>query len=106
LITSAWRGMEMGITKDAYLRELDQQSNAEELAVEWGFLKRCFFHCDFTYQVDWDLERMYRTAARKFKQGEISGPFIDQRELTDSLKAVVEDAPTKCLRCEKMRDED
>jgi hypothetical protein len=96
----------MGITKDSFLREQDQQSMAEELAVEWGFLKRCYLHCDFTYQVDWDLERMYRTAAWKFKQGEISGPFTDQRELTDSLKAVVEDAPVRCPRCDAMRDED
>jgi hypothetical protein len=96
----------MGITKDAYLRELDQQAIAEELAVEWGRLKRCRWHPDFTYQDDWDMERMYRAAAWKFKQGEISGPFIDQRELTDSLKTVVEDAPTRCPRCEKMRDED
>ena len=96
----------MGITKSAYLRELDQQSVAEEPAVEWGILRRCYLHCDFTYQVDWDLRRMYRMAAWKFKQGEISGPFTDQGELTDALKAVVEDAPTTCPRCEKMRDED
>jgi hypothetical protein len=96
----------MGITKDAYLRELDQQSVAEDLAVEWGILKRCYLHSDFTYQDDWDLDRMYRIAAWKFKRGEISGPFIDQRELTDSLKSVVENAPTECPRCEKMRDED
>jgi len=49
---------------------------------------------------------MYRTAAWKFKQGEIPGLFTDQRELTDSLKAAVEDAPMKCPRCEKLRDED
>jgi hypothetical protein len=23
-------------------------------------LKRCYLHSDFTYQVDWDLNRMYR----------------------------------------------
>ena len=96
----------MGITKDAYLREQDQQAEAEELAVEWGILKWCYLHSDFTYQVDWDLDRMYRTAAWKFKRGEISGQFADQRELTDALKAVVEDAPMRCPRCEKMRDED
>jgi hypothetical protein len=96
----------MGITKDAYLRELDQQAMAEELAVEWGMLKRCRWHSDFTYQEDWDLERMYRMAAWKFKHGQISGPFSDQKELTDSLKTVVENAPTECPRCEKMRNED
>ena len=96
----------MGITKDAYLRELDQQAVAEELAVEWEILKRCRWHCDFTYQDDWDLERMYRIAAWRFKRGEIPGPFADQRELTDTLKAIVENAPTECPRCEKMRNED
>lgn len=96
----------MGITKDAYLTRLDQQAMAGDLAVEWGILKRCDLHCDFTYQVDWDLERMYRTAAWKFKHGEVSGPFLDQRDLTDALKTVVEDAPTECPRCENWRDED
>jgi len=96
----------MGITKDAYLRAQDQQAEAEELAVERGILKKCYLHSDFTYQVDDDLERMYRTAAWKFKRGEISGQFANQLELTDALKAAVENAPTKCPRCEKMRDED
>ena len=95
-----------GSHQGAYLRELDQQAVAEDLAVGWGFLKRCHLHCDFTYQDDWDLDRMYRLAAWKFKRGDISGPFADQRELTDSLKTVMEDAPTKCPRCEKWRDED
>jgi len=45
----------MGVTKDAYLRGLDQQSVAEELAVEWGVLKRCYLRPEFTQQVDWDL---------------------------------------------------
>ena len=52
------------------------------------------------------MDRIYRIAAYKFKRSEISGPFIDQRELTDSLKSIVENAPTGCPRCEKMRDED
>ena len=94
----------MGTIKDAYLRELDLQAIAEDLAVEWGMLKRCRWHCDFVYQVDWDMERMYRTAAWKFKQGEISG-FVDQRKLTDMLKAVVEDAPIECPRCDAMRED-
>jgi hypothetical protein len=96
----------MGVTKDAYLRELDQMAVAEELAVEWKFLKRCGIHCDFTYQDDWDVDRMYRLAAWKFKRGEVPGPFADQRELTDSLKATMENAPMECPRCEKLRAED
>ena len=95
----------MGITKDAYLRELDLQATAEDLAVAWGMLKRCRWHCDFVYQVDWDMERIFRTAAWKFKQGEIPGGFVDQRELTDTLKALVEDAPMECPRCEATRED-
>lgn len=95
----------MGITKDAYLRELDLMSIAEDFAVEWGMLKRCRWHSDFVYQDDWDLDRMYRIAAWRFKRGEIPGGFADQRELTDTLKSLVEDAPTECPRCEAMREE-
>ncbi len=47
---------------------------------------------------------MYRKAAAKFKAGEISG-FADQRELTDTLKSVVEDAPVRCSRCEALRED-
>ena len=51
-----------------------------------GNPKRCRWRCDFTYQDDWDLERMYRIAAWRFKRGQVPGPFADQQELTDILK--------------------
>jgi hypothetical protein len=57
-----------------------------------GILKRCEWHVGFTYQNGWDLK--------------IPGPFHSQRDVTDAIKAVVDDAPLDCPRCEKMRDED
>lgn len=49
---------------------------------------------------------VYRMAAWRFNPGEVSGPFYSQRDLTDAIQAVVEDAPLLCLHCEKMRNED
>lgn len=96
----------MGMTKELYLEGLERQDIAEELAVEAGILKRCEWHVGFTYQDDWDLERVFRMAAWRFKRGDIPGPFYSQRDLTDAIKAVVDDAPMECPRCEKMRAED
>jgi hypothetical protein len=95
----------MGITKELMLEEQEREAIAEDLAVEAGILKRCPWH-ERVYQEDWDLERVYRMAAWRFKRGEVSGRFYSQRDLTDAIKAVVEDAPLVCLHCEKMRNED
>jgi hypothetical protein len=78
---------------------------AENLAVEAGILRRCPFH-EFTYQESWDLDRAYRIAVRRFKKGDIPGPFSSQEDVTDAIKAVVDNAPLDCPRCQKIREDD
>ena len=91
--------------KDLMLEAEERAAIAEDIAVEAGTLKRCPWH-ELAYQDDWDMDRLYRIAARRFKRGDIPGRFYSQRDLSDALKAVVEDAPLDCPRCEKLRDED
>jgi hypothetical protein len=95
----------MGIMETLYFEGLERQDIGEELAVDAGILKRCEWH-EFVYQDDWDLERAYRLAAWRFKRGEVPGPFYSQRDVTDAIKAAVEDATLNCPRCEKIRAED
>ena len=82
-----------------------REAIAEDLAVEAGVLKRCPWH-EFVYQDDWDAEQAYHLAASRFKRGEIHRPFVNQRDIIDAIKAVVEDAPLDCPRCQKIRNED
>ena len=96
---------ELIFDKEVILEGQEREAIAEDLAVEAGVLKRCPWH-ELTYQDHWDLEPAYRMAAWRFKRGEVPGPFDSQRDLTDVIKAVVEDAPLCCLRCGKMRNED
>jgi len=96
----------MSASTDVYLEGLERQDFAEEFAVGAGILRRCEWHVGFYYQDSWDLEPMYRKAAWLFKRGEISSRLFDgQKDLTDTLKAVVEEAPFECPRCEKLRTE-
>jgi hypothetical protein len=95
----------MRVTKDFYFQQLEQADIAGELAVETGFLNRCEYHPTFVWQNDWDLNPLYRIAAWRFKRGEVGGPFYAQRELTDAFKAVMEDAPIECPRCDYESDQ-
>ena len=81
-----------------------REAIAESLAVEAGILKRCPWH-EFVYQDDWDTKQAYRAVASRFKRGETPRPFVDQRDVIDAIKALVEDAPLDCPRCEKLREE-
>ena len=94
----------MSASAELYLEGLERQDFAEEFAVETGILKRCQWHIDFFWQESWELEPMYRKAAWQFKRGLIPTRLFDsQIEFTDVLKAVVEEAPLECPRCEHMR---
>jgi hypothetical protein len=80
----------------------DDNSVAENLAIEAGILKRCRWHEDFVYQEDWDLEPLYRMAASRFNRGEIRG-FVTLRDLRYEIKSVITAAPSECPRCEHLR---
>jgi hypothetical protein len=83
----------------------DDNTVAEDLALEAGILKRCRWHQDFVCQEDWDLEPVYQLAASRFNRGDIRG-FLTLRDLRHSIKAVIAAAPVECPRCEHLRGQE
>lgn len=92
----------MGSAKDQMFREEAQRREAEEIAVEAGVLKRCPFH-DVVYDpLNGDNTPAYKLGNYKFSQGELAGVFSDRAEMTDAIKAAIEDAAMEeCGYCAK-----
>jgi hypothetical protein len=95
----------MGMKTDLMLEAEAREAIAEDIAVEAGILKRCPWH-EIAYLDDRDMGRLYKIAAKRFKEGDIPRPFYSQKDIKDALKSVVDDAPLDCPRCEKLRTDD
>lgn len=80
---------------------------ALQIALEAGVLTQCEFHEDYIYEGGEEIESAYKLANHKFSHGEIEGVFSNRREMTDTIKDVVEDHNTadECYACAKNRDE-
>jgi hypothetical protein len=78
---------------------------AEEVALQAGVLKKCELH-EEVYEplLRADVQDAYKLGNYKFSRGEVLS-FDDRREMTDAIKAVVEDAALECYTCAKWRDE-
>lgn len=86
----------MSGSEDAYQQALG-------ITVESGALVSCKICGDDVCQNELDPSSAFRLGAAKFKRGEVSG-FESQRELTDEIQAVFDDAydgtPGLCSRCD------
>jgi hypothetical protein len=63
---------------------------AVEIAIEVGVLKRCKIHEDVILEGGADIEDAYRLGNYKFTNGELEDAFRDRREMTDTIKEMVE----------------
>jgi hypothetical protein len=95
----------MGYAKRQMQLEQDQRMVAEEIAVDAGRLKRCEFHSEVYGAPGEDNTPAYMRGNRLFSAGELNGVFSDRTEMTDTIKAVVEDSAMECGYCAKMRSE-
>lgn len=82
----------------------EQHRVAEQIAIEARVLKVCQFH-EEVYQSEFDGTPAYRLGNYKFTKGELTGTFDDRREMTDAIKAAIENAGDECGRCANIRDE-
>jgi hypothetical protein len=82
----------------------EKRGKAKDIARRAGVLKVCEYH-DETFASGKDVVEAYRLAAARFKKGSFKDLFESQQELTDCIKAQVEDAADECWVCEKIRDE-
>jgi hypothetical protein len=63
---------------------------AVEIAIEAGVIKRCEIHEDVILEDGADIEDAYRLGNYKFTNGELADTFRDRREMTDTIKEMVE----------------
>lgn len=77
------------------------------IALQAGALKQCEIHEDCIFGGEKDAENAYRLGNSKFTAGELKGIFDERREMTDTIKKMIEEHSLieGCPRCEKlMRD--
>jgi len=95
----------MSRAKELIWEGIEQAYIAEEIAVEAKVLKRCPWHGN-AYQDDFDLTAAYMLGNRKFSRNELHSVFDTRREMTDTIKQIVDDAPLDCPSCEHLRHQE
>lgn len=88
----------MGMQKREMERFEDQRGLAMAIAIEAGVLTVCDMH-EEAFLGGNEIEAAYRLGNSKYSKG-ILKDFYDRTELTDAIKAVVEDyCLDSCPRC-------
>lgn len=95
----------MGFAKRQMELEQQQWMVAQEIAVDAGVLERCEYHNEVYDALAGDYTPAYMRGNRLFSSGELNGVFSDRREMTDAIKAAIEDSAMECGYCAKMRSE-
>ena len=95
----------MSFAKRQLELEQSQWITAREIAVESGVLEHCEYHDEVYDALAGDNTPAYMLGNRLFSEGKLNGIFSDRREMTDTIKAAVEDSAMECGYCAKMRTE-
>ena len=84
-----------------------QHDAAISIAVAGGSLKRCEWHPDIVMDAgEVDHSYAYRVGNAKLKAGELEDLFDSPREMTDAVKAAIDDhALDYCPRCDKLLED-
>jgi hypothetical protein len=95
----------MGITKRMMEEQEEQRRIATEIAIEAGVLVSCEYHEEVYDAFSGDETPAYKLGNYKLSNGKLGGVFSSPREMTDAIKAAIEDAGMECYSCAKMRSE-
>jgi hypothetical protein len=79
--------------------EEEQRDVATEIALDAGVLKRCGYHGEIYDPLRGDNTPAYKLGNYRLSAGKLRRVFSSSRELTDTIKAVVEDAGMECYDC-------
>ena len=86
-------------------RLLEHQENQRRVAIgiacEAGSLAECEFHAG-TFVWRSDPCDAYRLGNSKFTKGELKGVFRTRREMTDEIKAAIENSVVECQWCARV----
>ena len=90
----------MSITKRIDANE-DRERVATSLAIEAGVLQSCDIHTS-VFRGDAEIVSAYKLGNSKFESDGLGIIFADRREMTDTIKRVVENiGGTECCQCAK-----
>ena len=93
----------MGRAKDEMMRHDAQIQEATGIAVEAGVLRTCEYHTDITMEGGADPQEAYKIGNARFTRGELQARFESRKELTDAIKAAIDEiALDECPLCAKM----
>ena len=95
----------MGGAKRLMEQMEEQRMVATQIAIEAGVLKRCEFHGEVYDPLAGDNTPAYKLGNYKLSKGELGGVFSSSREMTDAIKAAVEEAAMECCGCAKERED-
>jgi hypothetical protein len=94
----------MSGTKRLLERLEEQRSTAIAIAIAAKVLRRCEYHEDILVNTGApDVSYAYRVGNAKLKAGELGDTFTSSREMTDAVKAAIDEHVLDyCPRCDKM----
>ena len=73
-------------------RQEDQREAAISICIAAGVLKRCDLHPETVFETgQLDVSYAYRVGNAKFAAGEFNGVFDSPREMTDAVKAAIDE---------------
>ncbi len=91
----------MSLVKRMIERHEDQRQVATEIAIDAKVLVRCPYHGE-VYDADaGGNEPAYKLGNYRLSHGQLGTVFSSSREMTDAVKAAVEDAGIECCFCAK-----
>ena len=97
----------MGNADDIMAEQDNKRSAAYKIALKACVLKPCKYHEDeVIVNEDKEIVEAYKLGNARFDKDSLGEVFDDRRDMTDYIKEVVEDTPTDCWICDKMRSDD
>jgi hypothetical protein len=90
----------MSLVKRSLEYHQSKQEAALAIALQAGVLSVCAVHEDTVIEGSGEVEDAYKLGNAKFTAGELQSIFDSRREMTDYIKAVVEEnADGECNQC-------
>ena len=89
----------MGVAKRLLEHQELQRSVAFDIAREAGCIAECEFHEGTFIDQFSDPSDAYRLGNNKFSEGELDGRFDTRKEMTDAIKAAIDESGMECYAC-------
>ena len=95
------RRKNMGLTKRIWEQRQDKRSVAQWIACKAGCLKECEFHEGTFVNQHSDPTDAFRLGNSMFK-GKLDKVFDTRKEITDEIKAAIEESADECYSCVRL----